>query len=57
VEAEFENKFSFHFNQYISTELYTLWRFDDNRDMKYWDDTLGFFQFKEFFSLGLAYKF
>ena len=57
VEAELENTFSFSFNKYITAELYTLWRFDDNRDMKYWDESLGFFQFKEYFTLGLAYKF
>ncbi|MBQ9362874.1 MAG: DUF3078 domain-containing protein [Bacteroidaceae bacterium] len=57
VEGELENVLSFSFNKYISAELYTLWRFDDNRDMKYWDDSLGFFQFKEFFTLGLAYNF
>ncbi len=57
VESEFENILSFSFNKYISAELYTLWRFDDNRDMKYWDESLGFFQFKEYFTLGLAYNF
>jgi len=57
VEAELENVFSFSFNKYITAELYTLWRFDDNRDMKYWDESLGFFQFKEYFTLGLSYKF
>lgn len=57
VEAEFENKFAFAFNKYFSTELYTLWRFDDNRDMKYWDSTLGFFQFKEYLTLGVTYAF
>lgn len=57
VEAEFENKFSFAFNKFFSTDLYTLWRFDDNRDMKYWDESLGFFQFKEYLTLGLSYSF
>ena len=57
VEGEMENVFSFQFNKYISTEVNTLWRFDDNRDMKYYDHTLGYFQFKEFFSLGLSYNF
>lgn len=56
-EAEMENVLSFQFNKYISSEVYTLWRFDDNRDKKYYDDTLGFFQFKEYFTLGLAYNF
>ena len=57
AEAEFENAFSFTFNKYITAEVYTLWRFDDNRDMKYWDESLGFFQFKEYLTLGLSYKF
>lgn len=57
VEAEFENKFTFKFSRYFSTELYTLWRFDDNRDMKYWDQSLGFFQFKEYLTLGVTYAF
>ena len=56
-ESELENVLSFQFNKYISSEVYTLWRFDDNRSRKYYDDTLGFFQFKEYFTLGLAYNF
>ena len=57
VESEMENVLSFQFNKYISSEVYTLWRFDDNRDIKYYDHTLGYFQFKEYFTLGLAYNF
>lgn len=57
VEAEWENSFAYSFNRYLQTEIYTLWRFDDNRDVKYKDEKLGFFQFKEYFTLGLAYKF
>jgi len=57
VESEMENVLSFQFNKYISSDVNTLWRFDDNRDRKYYDSTLGFFQFKEFFTLGLTYKF
>ena len=30
VESEMENVLSFQFNKYISSEVYTLWRFDDN---------------------------
>lgn len=57
AESELENLFSFQFNRYISTDLYTLWRFDDNRDKsRFYDHTLGFFQFKEYFTLGLSYK-
>lgn len=57
VEAEFENVFSFQFNKYISSEVYTLWRFDDNRSPDLYDRNLGFFQFIEYFTLGLAYNF
>ena len=57
VEAEMENVLSFQFNKYISSEVYTLWRFDDNRERKFYDDNIGYFQFKEYFTLGLAYNF
>lgn len=57
VEAELENTFSYAFNKYLSTELYTLWRFDDSRSRTYYDSTLGYFQFKEYFTFGLAYSF
>lgn len=57
IESEWENAFSFQFNKYLSTEVNALWRFDDNRDPKYKDDKLGFFQFKEYFTFGLAYNF
>ena len=56
-EGELENDFSYQLSKYISTELYTLWRFDDNRSRDYWDRNLGYFQFKEFFTLGLNYSF
>ena len=57
AEAELENVFSFTFSKYISSEVNTLWRFDDNRPKKYYDDNLGYFQFKEFMTLGLKYSF
>ena len=57
VEAELENVFTFEFSKYISTDLYALWRFDDNRPIKYYDDNLGYFQFKEYITLGLKYNF
>ena len=57
VESEWENTLSFAFNKYISTELYTLWRFDDNRSRDFYDRNLGYFQFKEYFTLGLTYQF
>lgn len=57
AESELENRLQFRFNKYISSELYTLWRFDDNRPKKYYDDNLGYFQFNEYFTLGLTYNF
>lgn len=57
VEAEMENILSFQFNKYISSDIYTLWRFDDNRKPQDYNHTLGFFQFKEYFTLGLSYNF
>lgn len=57
VEAEWENSLAYSFNRYLQAEIYMLWRFDDNRDIKYKDEKLGYFQYKEYFTLGLAYKF
>ena len=57
VEAELENTFQYAFNKYLSAELYTLWRFDDSRSRTYYDSTLGYFQFKEYFTFGLSYSF
>lgn len=58
VESEWENAFSFQFNKYFSTEVNALWRFDDNRDPKTKEGhKLGYFQFKEYFTFGLAYNF
>ncbi len=57
AESEWENSFQYQFSKYISAEVFTLWRFDDNRDRKYYDDNLGYFQFKEYFTLGLTYAF
>ena len=57
AEGEWENSFQYQFSKYISAEVFTLWRFDDNRDRKYYDDNLGYFQFKEYFTLGLTYAF
>ena len=57
AEAELENSFTYAFSKYINAEVYTLWRFDDNRAKKYFDDNLGYFQFKEYFTLGMTYSF
>ena len=60
VESELENAFSYQLSKYISTELYTLWRFDDNRNRSnpdFYDRKTGYFQFKEYLTFGLAYSF
>lgn len=57
AEAELENVLGYAFSKYLSTELYTLWRFDDNRSHDYYDDNLGYFQFKEYFTFGISYQF
>ena len=54
VEWEWENTFTFNFNKYISTKLFIYPRFDDSYT---WDDHHGYFQFKEFMSLGFSYNF
>lgn len=52
MKMEWENTFTFVVNKYISTNLFLYPRFDDGvaRDDKY-----GFFQFKEYVSLGFSY--
>lgn len=57
AESEWENAFSFQFNKYLSTEVNALWRFDDNRPVDKKDNSLGYFQFKEYFTFGLSYNF
>lgn len=57
AEAELENSFQYKFSRYISAELFTLWRFDDNRSPDFYDRNLGYFQFKEYCTLGLTYNF
>ena len=54
VEMEWENTFTFKFNKYISSNLFIYPRFDDNTKR---DDHHGYFQFKEFASLGFNYSF
>jgi hypothetical protein len=54
VEMEWENTFSFKFNKYISTTIFLYPRFDDNTTR---DDHHGYWQFKEFTSIGFNYSF
>lgn len=54
VEAEWENTFTFSFNKYISTNLFVFPRFDDARKR---DADYGYFQLKEYASLGFNFSF
>ena len=53
-EIDWENTFTFQFNRYISSNLFIFPRFDDGaeRDGKY-----GYWQLKEYASLGFSYSF
>lgn len=55
VQLEWENTLTFSFNKYISTNLFLYPRFDD--DVKVKDNDFGYFQLKEYASLGFAYNF
>jgi len=54
TEFEWENTFAFKFNRYITSNLFVYPRFDDNAS---YDDHHGYWQFKEYFSLGFTYSF
>lgn len=54
VEAEWENTFTFAFNKYISTNVFLYPRFDDSKKR---DSDYGYFQLKEYASLGFSYSF
>lgn len=54
AELEWENIFSFKFNKYISTQLFIYPRFDDGVAH---DDHYGFWQIKEYASVGFQYSF
>lgn len=53
-ELEWENTFALRVSKYISANLFLFPRFDDNRQR---DDELGYWQFKEYSSLGFSYNF
>jgi len=55
TEVEWENTISFHFNKYISSNLFIYPRFDDGTGTR--DSHHGYWQFKEYASLGFAYSF
>ena len=54
AELEWENTIAFQFNKYISTNFFLYPRFDDSRrrDVKH-----GYWEFKEFASIGFSYSF
>ena len=54
AEVEWENTFALRVSKYISANLFLFPRFDDSN---MWDDDLGYWQFKEYSSLGFTYTF
>ena len=54
AEIEWENTFELRVSKYITANLFLFPRFDD---ASVYDDELGYFQFKEYSSLGFAYTF
>lgn len=54
TELEWENTFTLKVSKYISANLFLFPRFDDGNN---WDDELGYWQFKEYSSLGFSYNF
>ncbi len=53
VEAEWENTLSFQFNRYLATKIFLYPRFDDGRTR---DEKLGYWMFREYFSIGFSYS-
>ena len=54
AEIEWENTFELRVSKYITANLFLFPRFDD---ASLYDSDLGYWQFKEYSSLGLAYTF
>lgn len=55
TEVEWENTFTFQFNKYISSNIFIYPRFDDGSSVR--DDHYGYWQFKEYASIGFTYSF
>jgi len=53
-EVEWENTFTLRVSKYISANLFLFPRFDDANNR---DEELGYWQFKEYYSLGFSYNF
>ena len=56
AEVEWENTFTFQLSKYISTKVFVYPRFDDSSPSKK-DTKYGYFQLKEYWSLGFNYSF
>lgn len=54
AEVEWENTFQLKVSKYITANLFLYPRFDDGNQR---DDDLGYWQFKEYTSLGVSYTF
>lgn len=54
AEVEWENTLSFQFNKYITSNLFVYPRFDDGAKR---DKDHGYWQLKEYMSIGFAYSF
>lgn len=54
TEVEWENTISLSISRYISANIFLYPRFDDSDER---DDKLGYWQFKEYSSLGFSYSF
>ena len=54
AEIEWENTFELRVSKYITANLFLYPRFDD---ASIWDSDLGYWEFKEYSSIGFAYKF
>lgn len=54
AEVEWENTLTFQLSKYISTILFVYPRFDDSASKK--DSTYGYFQLKEYWSLGFTFS-
>ena len=55
AEVEWENTITFQLSKYISTKIFIYPRFDDNVSTRHND--FGYFQFKEYWSMGFNYSF
>lgn len=56
TESEWENTFSFKINKYLSSTLFFHTRFDDNVGRANYHNKYGYFQLKEYMTLGLSYS-